>query len=242
MTNNVDISIVIPVTEHFQDVLSVHAEYANEVQSISESFEFIYVIDGQYPEVTESLQELRANGSPIEIIQFAKWFGEATALNAGFEAANGEIVLTLPAYYQVTAAAIPELVEALQDEDVDLVIASRRTPDADGNSYLQRRIFNSLVSKFANQKFSDLGCGARAIRRHVTSELSLYGDQHRFLPILSKQMGFRVKELAVDQHPQCKKVTYYGIGIYIRRLLDIVTVLFLTKFTKKPITFLRPNR
>lgn len=237
MSKTLDISVIIPVTEHYRDLTRLHNDYSNEVQAISPDFEFIYVIDGQHPDAIAALQAVKKDGAPITIIQFAKWFGEATALNAGFEAARGHTIVTLPAYYQVVPQAIGELVETLRREDVDMTIAARQAAGGRQPRYLQRRLFNWLVSRFTTQKFSDLGCSARAMRRRVTSELTLYGDQHRFLPILCKQMGFRVREIPVEQHADSDSRTFYGIGIYIRRLLDIVTVFFLTKFTKKPLRF-----
>lgn len=235
MNSSTEVSVIIPISERLDEVEQLYRDYKAEVSKVSSNYEFIYVIDGPFPEAIETLNKLKDNGEPIILIRFAKWFGEATALTAGFDIAKGEIILTLPAYHQVEANVISDLVTPL--EDAELVVAVRSRPKDSKIKRLQGNIFNGLVSRLSGYNFNDLGCSVRAMKRIVIDEIKIYGDQHRFLPILASQLGFRVIELDADQHPRDVGTRYYNPGIYLRRLLDIVTVFFLTKFTKKPLRF-----
>jgi glycosyltransferase involved in cell wall biosynthesis len=229
------ISVVVPVSERADNTADLYREYKGGVEATGRDFEFVYVLDGSFPEVAATLEQLNAVGETIKIVRLARYFGEATALVAGFEVAEGERVLTLPAYRQIEAADIPKLIEALETADVVAAVRTKRT-----DSWLRRaqgRFFNWVVSTLTGQTFRDLGCGARAFRREVLSEINIYGDQHRFLPLLASRWGFRVSEVEVRHNPRDLAPTFYRPGIYIRRALDVLTVYFLVKFTKKPLRF-----
>jgi len=143
--------------------------------------------------------------------------------------------MTLPAYHQVDPAELPKLVAAL--DGCDMVIA-RRWPREDSEwNQLQTRIFHGIVRRMAGDICNDLGCSVRIFRRKILEEINLYGDLHRFLPILSHKQGFRVKEIDLKQSAKEKRVRTYAFGIYLRRMIDLLTVFFLIKFTKKPLRF-----
>lgn len=235
MSTNLDISIVIPVSERVVDVENLYGEYRKQISKVTERYEFIYVLDGSFPDVADTLRKLRVSGEPIVIVQLAKWFGEATALTAGFDLAQGSTILTLPAYYQVESEVIPKLVASLGEVDVAVTVRLRSRDSRIRR--IQGRLFNWLVSWLTAQDFRDLGCSVRALRREVIDELNIYGDQHRFIPILAAQLGYRVGEVEAEQDPRDIGRLFYSPGVYVRRILDIVTVFFLTKFTKKPLRF-----
>lgn len=231
----VALSAVVPVTERFDDPTALYREYRDGVASAGMAFEFIYVLDGDYPEVFAALQDLKSQGEPIKIIKFAKWFGEANALNAAAAAASGDIILTLPAYRQVKADEIPRLIGALDECDMAV---GRRWPRGDSKfNLVQAKVFHGLLKLLLDSPLNDLGCGARALKRRVIDELNIYGDQHRFLPLLAERQGFSVREINVaqDQGDLVKRI--YPFGVYIRRALDLLTIFFLVKFTKKPLRF-----
>ncbi len=235
MPGEIDISVIIPVSERFDAVRELYGDYRKGLAPTGLRFEFIYVIDGEYPDVVEALKALQREGEPITIVKLAKWFGEATALTAGFSQARGEKLLTLPAYYQVEADDLPRLVEALDRYDIAI---ARRWPRIDaGINQFQSRVFHGLLNFLAGSAFHDLGCGARALRRAVVDEVQIYGDQHRFLPLLASRYGFRIIEVELRQSPKDAHRRVYRAGVYLRRILDILTVFFLVKFTKKPLRF-----
>jgi glycosyltransferase involved in cell wall biosynthesis len=228
-------SIVIPICERWDDVTSVYETYAAALKDDGYNFHFYYVLDGDYPEISETLQQLIAEGNPITIIQLARWFGEATALTVGFDACKGERILTLPPYVQVEAKEVIKLITALKHCDVAV---ARRIRDSDTIfNRIQSNVFNWMVSKLTGETFHDLGCSARALRRQVARELQLYGDQHRFLPLLASHRGYRVQEIPCQQAVSDQRTRLYKPGVYLRRMLDILSAFFLTKFTKKPLRF-----
>lgn len=235
MADNVELTILIPVSERLDDVKALYEEYKAAISGIVASYEFIYVLDGSFPDASAKLVALQESGEPIGIIQLAKYFGEATALTAGFDAASGSSVLTLPAYFQIESSHIPRLLESLKSSDV--VVAVRLGQGESKGRKIQRRVFNWLVSRLTGMTFRDLGCGARALGRHVFEEVRSYGDQHRFLPLLALRSGFRVSEVEVAQSRRDAGPKYYNPGVYVRRALDVLTVFFLIKFTQKPLRF-----
>lgn len=233
-TDNIQLSIVIPITERYDPVKDLFQIYKNGVNATGMSHEFIYVLDGAHPEALEGLNQLREH-EQITIITLAKWFGEATALNAGFSKASGELILTLPAYQQVDSDAIPALVAALQDND--MVLANRSPRKDSGFNRLQSRLFNSMLRSFTDLEIHDAGCSARVFRRGVIEEVQIYGDLYRFFPIIAHRQGFRVAEVDTPQSQRDAFQRIYSPGLYIRRLLDLFTIFFLVKFTKKPLRF-----
>jgi glycosyltransferase involved in cell wall biosynthesis len=235
MGTHVDISAVIPVSERHDDIASLYAEYKHGLKKCGRTHEFVVVLDGPFPDVFEQLKGLQAQGEPLRIIKLAKSFGEATALTAAFECCSGDLILTLPAYYQVEASDIPIVVSELQNYDM---VIGRRYPRIDSLfNRLQTRVFHTIVKFMTSSSFRDLGCGVRAFKRSLIAELPIYGDQHRFLPLLAARLGFRIGEVDIAQSRKEKSWRVYRPGVYPRRLLDLLTVFFLVKFTKKPLRF-----
>jgi glycosyltransferase involved in cell wall biosynthesis len=216
-------------------VAALYSEYNAALQNLGVPYEFIFVLDGRHSDVFSGLAELQRRGEPIVVVSLTRAFGESTALMAGFDRARGSVILTLPGYYQIQSTEIPKLVGALAEADVAI---GCRWPRA-GNRLesLRRTLFHRALSWMTRLKFRDLGCGARAMKRRVIEEIFLYGDQHRFLAVLAHRQGFRVAEVVVRQSPKDRFEGHYRAREYAHRALDIVTVLFLVRFTKKPLRF-----
>jgi glycosyltransferase involved in cell wall biosynthesis len=229
------VSVIIPIGGRRADIAALYTEYRHGLESLGRPYETIFVLDGPDPQVAAALQRLLASDERVAVIGLTKRFGEATALMAGFERARGDVIVTLPAYYQIEAFEIGKLVASL--DDADLAIA-RRTPRAGTVLEAWRRnAFHALIAAVTKLRFNDLGCGARAMKRRVLEEIALYGDQHRFLPVLADRQGFRVKEVGVRQSRRDRFDGSYQPREYVRRALDIFTVFFLVRFTKKPLRF-----
>lgn len=233
-TTKTELSVIIPITERFDPISELFHEYKRGVEATGKEYEFIYVIDGDQPEALSELSKLQET-EKLTIITLAKSFGEATALNAAFSKTTGDIILTLPAYQQIETDDIPSLVSSL--EDCDMVLA-RRWPRRDSLlNRLQNRLFNFLLRLSTDLEIHDAGCSARAFTRNVIEEIQLYGDLHRFFPVMAHRQGFRVIELNVTQSAKDIHQRLYSPGLYVRRLLDLLTIFFLVKFTKKPLRF-----
>jgi len=231
----VEISVIVPIGARHADVAALYQDYRGAIESLGRSHEFVFVLDGRYPDVLASLERLQQGGEPITIVSLTRAFGESTALMAGFERTRGSIVVTLPGYYQIESNEIPRLLAAL--ETADVAIARRWPRSGSRFESLRRSVFHRALRTMTRLEFGDLGCSARAMRRRVIEEISLYGDQHRFLAVLADRQGFRVTEVTVRQSPRDRFEGRYRLREYAHRMLDIVTVLFLVRFTKKPLRF-----
>ena len=149
---------------------------------------------------------------------------------------RGDVILTLPAYFQVTPEGVITLLAALNDEN-DLVVANRWPRIDSWLNRVQSVAFNRMIAGVTDRPFHDIACGVRVMRRSVAEGLPLYGDLHRFIPALALREGYRVAEVAVPQHPGNARTRLYGPGVYARRLLDLAAFFFLAKFTEKPLRF-----
>jgi glycosyltransferase involved in cell wall biosynthesis len=232
---DVELSVLIPVGRRAADLEALFAEYRAGLEQLGRPYEVVFILDGARTDSLVAVEHLQQQYSNVVLIRLTKGFGEATALMVGLEQASGVIVLTLPAYHQIEGSEIPKLVAALGH--ADLVIA-HRTPRAGAwFERVRRDAFHGMVRFMTRLRFRDLGCSARAMKRRVLEEISIYGDQHRFLPILADQHGFRVAEIDVRQSPKDRFAGRYTPREYTQRLLDVLTVFFLVRFTKKPLRF-----
>jgi glycosyltransferase involved in cell wall biosynthesis len=229
------LSVIVPVVERSDDLLAVYRAFAAELERRSADFEFIFVFDGRFAPPAELIALTRAN-ERVRILRFAREFGETAALRIGIEKSRGDLLLTLPAYFQVQPEGVSQLLEAVE-RGADLAVAHRYPRLDSWLNRMQSRAFQSMVGGVGGQKFHDMACGVRAMRRSVGEALPLYGDFHRFIPALALREGYKVEEVSVPQHPGDARTRVYGPGVYLRRLLDIAAFFFLAKFTERPLRF-----
>ncbi len=232
----VAVSVVVPVTERCDALDEIYRNHADILRTLVPSFEFIFVLDQGFQEAAEPLHALIDKGEPIRIISLQRHFGEATVLMLGFREVRADIIITLPAYFQTLPEGLHTVMGAL-NEGNDLVVTRRYPRQDPWINRLQNRVFHFLIRFLTGVQFHDMSCSLRGIRTQVVREVNLYGDLHRFIPLLAYQRGFRVVEKNVLQHPADCHTRVYRPGVYLRRLLDIMTVVFLFKFTKKPLRF-----
>lgn len=233
---NVDVSVVIPVFRECPDFATIIERFGAEMGSRGITYEFIFVCDGVPDHIFRKIRSEKPSGQPVKLINFNQSFGESIALSAGFSVASGDIIVSLPAYLQIDPLDIHKILDQFEG-DCDLV-ACRRSPRVDQFlNRVQSSLFNLLIRKLAQVNFHDLNCMVKAMRRHVLAEVSIQGDMFRFLPVLAYRAGFRVKEVKVRHLREEGKTGFFGVGVYIRRFLDVVALLFLTKFTRKPLRF-----
>ena len=230
----VEISVVIPVGPRRDDVAVLVGEYAEGLRAAGVSFEIIVVLGGDCGGVAGQLAAMADAQDWLRLIELSRDFGESSALTAGFDAARGRSILTLPAYYQVVPAELPKLVAA---GEADMAIAVRWPRAGSAFEGWRRNFFHGLLNFITGQRYRDLGCGVRLMKREVAEEIPLYGERHRFLPTLAKSRGFEVREVEVAQSPQDDFRGRYRVREYLHRLLDILTLFFLVRFIKKPLRF-----
>lgn len=229
------LSIIVPIGARRAELKALYAEYKAGVAAAGVPYEFIFVLDGPRPDASRALDELLQAGEQITIINLTRMFGEAAALMAGFERSKGDAILTLPAYHQVDGSDLRKLIGALDTADV--AIGYRHPRAGSALEKARRAIFHGMVNFVTRSRFRDLGCGVRALRRQVFEELDLYGDQHRFIAILASRLGFRVAEVSMKQSAQDRHVRMYRPKEYMHHLLDLISIFFLVRFTKRPLRF-----
>ena len=221
------LSVIIPVGWRCANPTELYAEYKQGLDATHLPYQIIFVIDGPNAGFQAGVESLAHAGEPIKIVTLGRTFGEATAIMAGFEQAQGDIIVTLPAYFQIEAADLGKLITGL--DHADLTIAHRWPRKEDWLGGLRRGAFHWLVKSMTKLPMRDLGCGARAFKRVVLEEVSLYGDQHRFLPMLADRQGFKVLEVDIRQSPKDHFEGVYGLREYTRPFLDIFTVFFVVR-------------
>ena len=233
---NPEVSVVVPISERHDDMKTLYSLYAAELKALHKDFEFIFILDGIFSQAYKDLMKLKNGGNPLHIIKFTKAFGESAALMEGFRQAKGDKILTLPSYIQSEPKDLSKVFK-VYDEGNDLVI-TRRFPRKDPVfNRIQSSAYHFLVRKMTGAPFKDITSGMRLINKKIISEFDLYSDLHRFIPIIARGRGIKVKEVNVNQRKEDTKLRFVKPGIYLRRALDLLTLFFLIKFTVKPLRF-----
>jgi glycosyltransferase involved in cell wall biosynthesis len=232
-----DLSVIISLDgkKYHDDVRDLFMEYKKSIEKTGLSYEFIYVTDVESTNVINELNKLLDNNEKIKVVRLAKWFGEAAALNAGFEHAEGADILTLPEYKQIESDEITAVIKSLGDQD--MIIASRSRTKDKFLHRLQARLFHYLIKLTIGMSFNDLGCKVRIFKREILTEIYLYGDQYRFLPLIASRYGFKVEQRQASSYFTDSPKKVYSIKHYTERIVDYISIFFLIKFTKKPLRF-----
>jgi hypothetical protein len=233
-----DVTIVVPVETPDAEVEQVISGLGSELDRAGRTWECILVFDGVRGAAWARAQELaRIYGARLQAIAFQNPFGEAMCLTAAAERARGRVIITSPQYIQVDPLDL-EQVLAKVDGGADVVTPWRCERVDPFLNRLQSAAFNWLIRRIIRGGgFHDLNCTFRAIRAEVLRELAIYGDMYRFLPVIAHRQGYRVVEVRVRHVKEWGKAGFYGVGVYVRRALDVLGVMFLTKFTLKPLRF-----
>lgn len=237
MKNQIDLSAIIIYYEKYSydNVAELHSAYKASLEASNLNYEFIYVIDGKLIAVIDELNRLYNAGERIKVIKLGKWFGDATALQVGFEQSSGQLILTLPSFKQVDENDIPKLIKAVRDKDM---VVSWRYPRLDGMlNNLQSKVFNKIIKLIVGSNFHDMKCLVKVFKREVLDKIYMYGDQDRFLPLIADKYGFKVEEVKVTQAKKDAVQKFYPFSSYVTRFLELMSIFFLVKFTKKPIRF-----
>ena len=233
------ISIVIPAYNEAESLPVLIQQLQTVIKTEAYTAEVIFVNDGSTDETAEVLEQLASKQFSamlwIDVIHFRQNQGKSAALTAGFAAARGDVVITMDADLQDDPTEIPKLLDALHNGDND-VVSGWKYPRKDP---LEKRVFsfvfNRITALFTGVKLHDMNCGFKAYRAEVVKELHLYGDLHRYIPILCAQAGYRVGEVKVKHHPRRFGVSKYGLKRIPKGFFDLLTVLFLTRYLKRPL-------
>ena len=228
------ISVVVPVHDEERSVGLLYEELEAALQPGGEPWEAVFVDDGSTDGTFAALTRLHARTPNTRVVRLRRNFGKSTALASGFAHSDGETIVTIDGDLQDDPAEIPRLLAKL-DEGFDLVSgwkARRRDP---WRRRLLSRIFNAVTGRVSGLRLHDMNCGLKAYRAEVVRGLALYGELHRFIPVLAHYRGFRVAELPVNHRPRPHGRSRYGVERYLRGFLDLLTVTFMGRYRHRPL-------
>jgi dolichol-phosphate mannosyltransferase len=227
------ISAVIPILNECETLESLHAELDGVAVATGLELDIVFVDDGSSDRSWEVITRLSMEDDRVRGIRFRRNFGKAAALDAGFRAAVGDLVITLDGDLQDDPREIPRLLAKI-DEGFDVVSGWKQIRNDPWHKIYPSRIFNWLVRQTTGVKLHDINCGMKCYRREVLQEVHLYGGMHRFVPVLAAARGFQIGEIVVSHRPRKHGKTKYGSMRFVKGLLDLLTVLFLTGFSQRP--------
>jgi len=231
------VSVIIPVFNEAENLSELLAQVCSSLRNLESAFEVIVIDDGSTDDSARVLKGLKARYPELRAVIFRRNFGQSAAMTAGFDLARGEVVVSMDGDLQNDPADIPVLIEKLE-EGYDIVSGWRKgRKDAFLSRTLPSRIANWLIGKTTGIKLHDYGCSLKAYKREVAKNLLLYGELHRFIPVLASLQGARYAEVVVRHHPRKRGKSKYGIGRTYRVMLDLLLMLFFQKFATRPLQF-----
>lgn len=229
------VSVVVPIYNEAESIPVLIEELSRVLGATALEYELICVDDGSKDESFAILERLALAEPRLRVAQFRRNFGQTAAIQAGLDAARGDVVITMDADLQNDPADIPRLLEKI-DQGYDLVAGWRAQRK---DTFLDRRlpsiIANWIISRATRVRLHDYGCTLKAMRREIVKEMRLYGEMHRFIPVVASLIGARIVELPVNHRARRFGTSKYGIGRTVRVVLDLLTVMFLQKFLVRPV-------
>ena len=228
------ISIVVPLLNE-QDSLKELVQRIQQAVAADDlgEYEILLIDDGSRDNSWAIIEELSRAHSMVHGIRFRRNFGKAAALVAGFSVAKGQTIVTMDADLQDDPKELVRLIEKL-NSGFEVVSGWKQTRYDPWHKRWPSLVFNGILRRFSGLKLHDFNCGLKAYRREVLNEVSLYGEMHRFIPVLAAARGFRVTEISVQHHPRIHGVSKYGVSRILKGFLDLFTVVFLTRFRYRP--------
>lgn len=228
------LSFVIPVLNEEGSLSQLGKEIQTAMASYDGPWQVLFIDDGSSDRSWEIITELSLSHSSFQGIRLRRHFGKATALAAGFTHSTGQFIVTLDGDLQDNPAEVHTLLTTLQEQKLDLISGWKKVRHDPWHKVIPSRIFNWMVSFLTGVKLHDHNCGLKLLRRQVIQELNLYGERHRFIPVLVASRGFKVGEKVVEHRPRQHGKSKYGMGRFLKGFLDLLTVRFLTSYEHRP--------
>ncbi len=231
------VSLVLPVFDEKGNLRELHTRLGEVMRGLSVDYELLFVDDGSTDGSIDVLEELQEEDPHVRVIQFRRNFGKAAAYSAGFDNARGAFVITMDTDLQDDPRDIPLFLEEL-GKGVDMVCGWKFEGKGDLEKSLPSRFFNWVVRNVTGIGLHDFNCPFKAYRAEVLGEIRIYGELHRYIPVLARAKGFTLTEVKVRNHPRGYGQSKYGWRRYLRGLLDLFTVVFITRFARRPMHLL----
>jgi glycosyltransferase involved in cell wall biosynthesis len=229
-----DLSVVIPLYNEEGSLKELHGQLRSVLSRLNLRYELLFIDDGSTDRSFQVLRDLKRNDRHIKVVRFRRNYGKSAALAVGFEKAQGGVVITMDADLQDDPAEIPALKRKL-DEGYDLVSGWKKVRRDPITKTIPSRFFNFVTARLTGIRIHDFNCGLKAYRRDVVKSVIVYGELHRYVPVLAHWEGFRVGEIPVQHHARKYGKTKFGIGRFWKGFLDLLTVLFTTRYLRRPL-------
>ncbi len=238
MEKEPDISIVVPLFNEAESLPELHAWIVRVVNEHQFSYEVVFVDDGSKDGSWEVIERLVSEDANVRGIKFQRNYGKSAALHTGFEAAKGRVVITMDADLQDSPDEIPELYRMITEDDLDVVSGWKKKRYDPVSKTIPTKLYNWTARRMTGIHLHDFNCGLKAYRRVVVKSIELYGDMHRYIPVLAKYAGFnKIGEKVVIHQARKYGTTKFGLNRFLNGPLDLMTVVFMGKFGKKPMHF-----
>jgi glycosyltransferase involved in cell wall biosynthesis len=233
--NKIDISLVIPLLNEVESLPELHAWIKRVMIENKFSYEVVFVDDGSKDSSWNIIESLSKEDSNVKGIKFQRNYGKSAALHVGFEAANGNVVITMDADLQDSPDEIPELYRMIMVDDFDVVSGWKKKRHDPLSKTLPTKLYNWAARRLTGIYLHDFNCGLKAYKKAVVKSIELYGDMHRYIPPLAKYAGFnKIGEKVVIHQSRKYGTTKFGLNRFVNGPLDLLTVVFMGKFGKKP--------
>ena len=228
------LSIVIPLLDEEESISELYAQILAATNPLKKPIEMIFVDDGSTDGSFSVLEDLHKKDPRVKVIRFRRNFGKSAALSVGFHEAKGDFIITMDADLQDDPAEIPSLLDMLA-QGYDLVSGWKQKRHDPLSKTIPSRLANSVTAMMTGIPIHDMNCGLKAYRKEVVKGIIVYGELHRYIPALAHWAGFRVGEKVVNHHPRKYGHTKFGVGRFARGFLDLLTVLFTTRYIRRPL-------
>lgn len=233
-----DLSVVVPAYNEDESLPELTAWVDRVCVSSSISYEIIIIDDGSSDKTWSVLQELGKKNPCLKAVRFRRNYGKAAALHTGFEEANGDVVITMDADLQDSPDEIPELIRMIREEGYHVVSGWKKKRYDPFLKRITSKLYNFTARKFSGIRLHDFNCGLKAYDTEVVKSIEVFGEMHRYIPLLAKEAGFRkIGEKVVRHQPRKYGVTKYGLDRFVKGYLDLLTISFMTRFGKSPMHF-----
>jgi glycosyltransferase involved in cell wall biosynthesis len=229
-----DISVVIPSYNENESLPELSARLKEVLDARTPLWEVWFVDDGSHDGSAETLRRLHAEDPRFKMIRFRRNYGKSAALAVGFKEAQGTYVITMDADLQDDPAEIPALIAKIE-EGYDMVSGWKKKRYDPISKTIPSKFFNFVTGKLSGIDIHDFNCGLKAYRREVVETVNVYGEMHRYIPVLAKMAGFTVSEIVVQHHPRKYGHTKFGLSRFFKGFLDLLTVLFTSRYTQRPL-------
>lgn len=235
---NIDISVVIPLFNEEESLPELFSWIDKVMKENHYNYEVIMVDDGSLDNSWKVIEELHQKHSQIKGIKFTRNYGKSAALNTGFKVTSGEVVITMDADLQDSPDEIPELYKMIQEKNFDLVSGWKKKRYDPITKTIPTKLYNATTRLFSGIKLHDFNCGLKAYKGKVVHNIEVYGEMHRYIPVIAKWAGFtKIAEKIVEHRPRKYGVTKFGLERFIFGLLDLLSITFVSRFKKRPMHF-----